>query len=266
MAKPITISDLHAALKPIIEAINKLREETSSYTSEISEIHNMTTSISVKIDTLEQTAGATLSEVSKPVVKKATGRKPATVRKPVVKKAPTKRGGKPMDAPQADLDDQQADPDMDNLDDTQADADDAVEPDLDDDADNLDEEADNVEAEEAEQSDDSSKKVAPKKVSVVVKKPAPKKTSVKAPVKAPLQRLNKMTLFKDIFKSNPAKFDKYLTAKVKKSIDAENEKFKELSGESLATAQRSAYYTYMRTHHDDVLESLKTQSDSTQDE
>ena len=66
-----------------------------------------------------------------------------------------------------------------------------------------------------------------------------------------------MTIFKDEYKTNPSQFDKYLTAKVKKTIESENEKWSEMSGDALANAQRTAYYHYMKDNHDDVLESLK---------
>jgi hypothetical protein len=209
MAKAITVSDLNTALKPILEALNRLREELTSHSSQVSEMHAMVTNISTKIDTLEQTAGATLSEISKPVVKKPTTRKPAAQKKPPTAKPPTKRGTK----------------------------------------------AEEEEEEEPEEEPEEPQTPVNKKAQVKTAK-APVKTAAAKKQAAP--RFNKMTIFKEVFKLDPKKFDKYLTSKVKKEIFEANDTWKELSEEQLAGAKRNAYYHYMKDNHDDVLEEIKT--------
>lgn len=254
MAKAITLADLNAALKPIIEALNKLREDQTSNSSQVSETHSMITNLSVKMDTLEQTTGATLSEVSKPVTKKATGRKPAAPKK-APKKAPMKRGAKAKTTEAEDTEDVDPDPAAVDADDTgDVDADTADAEDADPaavDTEDADPDADDASPADTTDTSKKSKKLPVKKAVVkkAVKKAAPKK------VAAP--RLNKMTIFKDEYKTNPSQFDKYLTAKVKKALESENEKWSEMSGDALANAQRTAYYHYMKDNHDDVLESLK---------
>lgn len=250
MAKAITLADLNAALKPIIEALNKLREDQTSNSSQVSETHSMITNLSVKMDTLEQTTGATLSEVSKPVTKKATGRKPAAPKK-APKKAPMKRGAKAKTTEAEDTEDVDPDPAAVDAEDTDpaadtGDADPAAV-----DTEDADPDADDASPADTTDTSKKSKKLPVKKAVVkkAVKKAAPKK------VAAP--RLNKMTIFKDEYKTNPSQFDKYLTAKVKKALESENEKWSEMSGDALANAQRTAYYHYMKDNHDDVLESLK---------
>lgn len=257
MAKNITLADLNTALKPIIEALNKLREDQTSNSSQVLEMHSMVTNLSVKMDTLEQTTGATLGEVSKPAVKKSAGRKPA------VRKVPTKRGTKAkVEQATESADQEEIVNQTDGVE--QADQDDPTEQtehdDPSDEADQTEQTEHDYPADEAEESDSGtkSKKAAVKKTAA--KKATVKKATVKkaAPKKTAAPRLNKMTIFKDEYKNNPSQFDQFLTAKVKKEILSENDKWSEMSGDALANAQRTAYYHYMKDNHDDVLESLKS--------
>ena len=268
MSKPVTLADLTNALKPIIETMARLREEHMANKSQISEIHGMTTNISVKIDTLEQTTGATLSEVSKPVVKKTIGRKPVAGRKPATSKKPViRRGAKTT--PQKDVevpDDSITDGDTLEGNDQKTDLEDAAE--VDDQKTELDD-AVAVDADDGDIQDNTQEeiKLPVKKAEIKlpikkaetklpVKKSVTKKPAAKKPVTAP--RPNKMTIFRDVYKSNPEKFDEYLTAKVKNNINVENnKKWKDLQPEPLATAQRTAYYHYMKDNYNDVLEQLK---------
>ena len=211
MAKALTLADLNNALNPIKESLNRLKEELTTYSTQVTEMHAMVTNISVKMDTLEQQTGATLSEVTKPVVKKTTTRKPPAPRKP-----PTKRGTKATDEPIEDPAEEEP-----------------------------------AEEEPSEPETPVSKKATIKVMPKVAKPPVKK---------AAPSRLNKMTLFKEVHKTNPAKFDKYLTAKVKKAIDVANsEKWKEYTPEQLGGAQRTEYYHYMKDNHDEVLEALKVE-------
>ena len=182
------------------------------------------------MDTLEQTSGATLVEISNLPTKKATGRKPAA-KKAAPKKAPTKRGAKAKAAENAEpAEDVETAEDAEPADD--------VEP------------ADDEDTETKTES----KKAAPKKAAV--KKAAVKKAAVKKA--AP--RLNKMVIFKELYKTNPSKFDKQLTKKVKEEIATENEeKWSSLSEDALLTAQCAAYYHYMKEKHDAVLEACKAE-------
>lgn len=266
MAKPITLADLNHALKPIMEALDMLRGERAW----MAETHALVTNMSVKMDSLEQLTGATLSEVSKPVTKKSTGRKPAAPKKAAPKKATSKKVAPTRKAPvkkgsKADLD-ADVDADVNQADETDKDADASadvdveadVDADVDVDANQADETDKDADADTSADINVTPKKAPPKKAAP--KKAAPKKAPLKkaAPKKVAAPRLNKMTIFRDEYKTNPSQFDKYLTAKVKKTIESDNEKWGELSGDALANAQRTAYYHFMKDKHDDVLESLKT--------
>lgn len=216
----ITLADLNNALDPLIKAINYNRETSTSTNVQLSEIHQMVTSLSVKFDCIEQTVSQTSDELSKVVTKKATGRKPAAKKSAIVKKPNAKKTAKKED----------------------------------DDAEPAEEEEEpapvDVEPDDVEDDEEESKK--PKKASV--KKSTRKSTKKPA---APA-RINKMNLFKTTYKNNPNAFDKYLTAKIKKQIEEdEKREWDNLNGAPLENAIIMAYYNYIKTNHDDVLESLK---------
>lgn len=220
----ITLADLNNALDPLIKAINYNRETSTSTNVQLSEIHQMVTSLSVKFDCIEQTVSQTSDELSKVVTKKATGRKPAAKKTSVIKKPAAKKTAK-------------------------KDEDDDVEP--------AEEEEEPVPAEaeeEDEEEDEESKKPAKK---AVVKK------TTRKPVKKPAapSRINKMNLFKTTYKNTPNVFDKYLTVKVKKQIeDTDKKHWEGLTGAPLENAHIMSYYNYIKNNHDNVLEDLKKKS------
>jgi len=230
--------ELKNALKPIVELLNKLREEHVSNSVQISEMHAMLTNMSVKMDTIEQTAGATLTDVSKLTVKKTAVRKPAV--KPAVRKPPVKRGKKATEDADHDTDvDQDVDQDADADQNTDVDAD-------------VDHDADSKAGDSDTDSKTDAKKETAKKL------PVKKATTKKAPVKATAPRHNKMVIFKNMYKTDPSKFDKQLTAKVKKQLETENaEALEGLSNDGLNNQKLAIYYKYMAAKHDDILEEIK---------
>ncbi len=278
----VTMADLNMAVKPLMETFNKLREELSSNGSQLSEILQIVTGLSVKFDTVEQTV-SNLNDESK-VPKKTGGRKPVAkgAKKPPAKKAAAKKKVvEPVDEGAADED---ADLDEDAT--TAADADaDVADVDADLDADGTTDDVD-VTTDVVEEVK-SNKKAPPKKSAVVAKTtktattPAvPKKAAIKAPAKdsttakdaakkdpvkkakAPakkaITRVYKMNLFKEAYTEDPKRFSKQLTKEVLNTIAAENkEKWSELSGEKLELEKIAAYFHYVKNNHDDVLEDLK---------
>jgi hypothetical protein len=267
----VTMADLNMAVKPLMEAVNKLREELSANGSQLSEILQIVTGLSVKFDTVEQTV-SNLNDESK-VPKKTGGRKPAAkgAKKPAAKKAATK---KKVVEP---ADEGTADDDI-TVDDNE---DDGATTDLDDEA-TTDLDGTNNTDVESVKNDDSKKKTAtkkapPKKPSAplttakAVPKKAPIKASAgqdvtrsnpvkksKAPAKKAITRVYKMNLFKEAYTEDPKRFNKQLTKDVLNTIAAENkEKWSELSGEKLEMEKIAAYFHYVKNHHDDVLEDLK---------
>ncbi len=285
----VTMADLNMAIKPLMETFNKLREELSSNGSQLSEILQIVTGLSVKFDTVEQTV-SNLNDESK-VPKKTGGRKPAAkgAKKPAAKKAATK---KKVVEP---VDDGAADEDADLEDDATTAAD--VDADLDDDATtaaDVDADVDGTtDAVDVVEDVKTTKKAPPKKSAAVVAKttktatataapvkPVPKKAAIKAPAKdsttakdavkkdpvkkakAPakkaITRVYKMNLFKEAYTEDPKRFNKQLTKEVLNTIAAENkEKWSELSGEKLELEKIAAYFHYVKNNHDDVLEDLK---------
>lgn len=136
--KVLTLSDLKTALSPLVDAIESLKNDTTTATAQILEIHQVCTNLSVKLDNLDQSIDTTTPAKKK----RPPPKKPARV--------PTKKNSAIDDVVASDDDD-----------DATAKADDA------DDADNTD----------AEESDSSVrkpvKKVPSRKTSA--KKPAPVK-------------------------------------------------------------------------------------------
>jgi hypothetical protein len=275
-SKPITLSDLNTALKPLIEAVARLREEHNTSSTQVSEMHNMLTNLSMKMDTLEQTAGATHIELSKQVVKKSSGRKPAAAKpaakpvvkpsaKPSVKKAPIKKAPskKAVDA-EADAggdaggDDGEDDGEGDGAGDGDGEGDGDADADGDGDDHTLDDGSAPDATSDAESTASSTTKNASKKVPIkTTTVPTKPKKEPAAPAAKP-DRYNKMSIFSELYKADPTQFDTYLTAKVKKAIADENsEKWAGATPARLASNKIAAYWQYMKTKHDDVMEKMK---------
>jgi len=71
-------------------------------------------------------------------------------------------------------------------------------------------------------------------------------------------KINKLEFFKMKYDEDPGSFDVYLTKEVKEQIAIDNEpKWRKLSPEKLAKSKRTAYYNYIKTHHDTELQSMK---------
>ncbi len=228
----ITLADLNEAIKPLIEAMNRQREEQTSNNSQLAEMYQMMTSISVKLDVVEQKTNEA-SESSRTPLKKPVGRGKAAAKKAPAKKAPAKK----VTTKKTNEEDEDV------------------------------EEGSNYEEgeEEGEEPKKQSKK-APVKKAPVKKAPVKKAPVKKAPVKKVTTKKttkttvkpNIMAVFKLKFKENEKQFDKWITAKVKKEMEAEyKDVWDGLDGDDLINKRVAVYYAYMRENHKDVLEEFK---------
>jgi hypothetical protein len=215
----ITLADLNDAIRPLIEALNKINLQQS-------EMYQMITNISVKLDAVEQKAEQA-SESNRSAPKKLVGRgKTSSTKKATTKKATTKKSKKTEES------------------------EDEVE------------EEEVVEVVEEDDEEEEEKKAPVKKAPVKkapVKKASTKKTTTKkAETKKAPAKANIMTVFKLKFKENEKQFVKWLTPEIKKEIETENKDvWEELEGDELMTKRANVYYSYMKEHHEDVLKEFR---------
>lgn len=235
--RPVTVSDLTEALRPLIEALNLMRTEQLGGTSQVSEIHRMTTDISVKLDAVDQNVTTAAATSTRTTGKKLVGRKGAGDKKPA------KRGAKKV-----------------------------VEPAEEDDAPAEDEEVP-VEEEEVPVEDTpvktgksvkkTVKKTAPKAAAKQAAKPSkPSKKATAAPKK---KLFNRMNFFRKEFEQDESQFSKVLTKKVQTTVesDPENvEALKDLEDDALKRARANIYYHYLKDNKPEVLESLRAKFDA----
>jgi hypothetical protein len=218
----VTLHDLTEALKPLMNAIIKISEDQGFANTQISELYNMTTNVSTKLDLFDQRG------YSDEPIKKTTSKKS------VSKKAPLKETADTVST--ADETDTEEKKDIvkkpvakKNIKKTS--------------------ETNNQESTTNEAVTDDSKKAPVKKAQV-------KKTS-KTPIKKE-RPINKMEFFSKMYDMDETFFDTYLTPKVRKEIAAENAAaWDEVEGESLNKLKRNAYYSFMRDNFDDKLQSMK---------
>lgn len=239
MSKAVTLSDLKEALAPLLEAINKLKEEQTSNFTQVSELYQMVSNLSTKADLAEQQA-------SSPVATKPAKRAPAKrgakktddiEEKKTVKKLPAKRGVKKVEVEEEAPTEEDA-----PAEDEEAPAEDEEAP-----------------AEEEEDAPAEEKKKTVKKV--VAKGPPAKKGAKKTkPAAEPKQKnINKMQYFGMMFDADESYFDEFITPEVKNAIYKQNKaKWDDLGEEELKKAKKVEYYNYMKTEHDSDLVSMKT--------
>ncbi len=290
--KALTLKELNEALAPLIELIRCSREENLANSTQVSEMHQMVTAISLKLDTVDQTIKSNALDTARPAPKKLTGRKGAGTKKATEKKTadkkPVKRGTKKAE-PDADEPDAGAEDEVDAAD-AAEDVDDADEPDA------AEEDAESTasaktagvkkgaKAEKVEKTEKVEKASAAKPT-----KPAVKKTVAKPPVKTPAKKaapakkapagkkaakpaeeakpktFNKMNFFRKEFEADEKQFNKVLTPKVRAKVegDAANaEKLKDLEGDALTKVRTNIYYHYLKDNHMDVLEGLRSKFDA----
>jgi hypothetical protein len=235
MSRPITLADLEKALAPINKSIEIMRQENTSNSTQINEIHSMTTSLSVKLDTLGTEVHVSNSNAVRTPPKKLSGRKGAGVKKAATKKAPAKRGAKKTDV----------------ADET-------------DDGEQVDEEsaAEEEETDVTSPSSDSKAKVVKKTVAKAESKET-KKTKAKKeePKKV---TFNKMNYFKKEFERDEEQFSKIFTAKVKKAIESSDQATETIdgkTGDALKKARAGLYYHYLKDNHADTLDALRAKFD-----
>jgi outer membrane biosynthesis protein TonB len=233
----ITLSDLNDAVKPLIEAINKLREEQAMSTVQMSELYQMMSNFSTKMDLLDQQkniASPVKAPVKRAVAKRGAKKTTAddeeeedteekTEEKKAVKKpAPAKRGTKKAE-PEPEVDAEEAE----------------------------------VETEAEVEVETKTKPTAKKVAAKPAVKKAPAKKASKAPAKT-VRPLNKMTFFNQAFDEDEHYFDTYLTPKIKQSIADENaEEWKDAKGDALKALKKKMYYHYMKDNLNDKLQSMK---------
>lgn len=258
MSKTLTLADLNEALKPIHQAIKQMVLERTSSDVQVHEIHNISVAISSKMDVLEQQVGSLASSLTvQPVTRKLVGRKGAA-KKPVVKKAAKGKGKgkKNEDDESKDLSENgDGDDAADDAADDADDVDDAVD-------DAVDENADTDESKDLSEnaaSDSKSKKSTVKKTVVkkVAKEPVKKSTKKESKPKK-VAKMNKMQYFKNAYDTDEKQFAKYLTVKVKKTIDTDNKDvWADLEDDKLLGKRINAYYEFMRDNHGTDLELMR---------
>lgn len=249
MSKNITLSDLNDAIKPLIEAMNKLREECLGNSTQVSEMHQMLTTVSLKLDAVDQTVTTAAATSTRTTGKKLVGRKGAGEKKP------TKRGAKKVAEPaeEDDAEDDNGNAEEDNAED-----------------DNNAPEDDNDDAgdKESTKAGKSVKKAPPKKAATKASAKASTKTTKttkKAATTTKKKQFNKMNFFKKEFEADETQFYKTLTKKIRDKVEAEKEnadKLKELEGDALKRARANIYYHYLKDNNADVLEGLRAKFDA----
>jgi hypothetical protein len=110
------------------------------------------------------------------------------------------------------------------------------------------------EPEEKHDEDNESEHSSNEKKSVKVKDDekttkTPKMPKPSADTEAKSRQPNKQDVFRSLYKEKPEQFDRYLTAEVKKRFENEKNKI-------------GAYYKYMTDNHDDVLREMKSKHNS----
>jgi hypothetical protein len=241
-SKPVSFSELKAVLneqlKPLIEIINRLKEEQSGTNTQLSCISQMLTNVCSKLDAHDQTIHFAITDaVKKAAPKKLAGKGKNVSAKKTTKKPQVRKGVKKNNEDEDEVTEDAAD-----------------------------EIADEV-ADEAEEADEVADETEEKKTKKpIVRKSVQKKTAAKLPtkkavVKKPVKTKtnpNIMSIFNTAFREDESQFDKCLTPKVKKEIESNNkDEWKDLEGEALFKARSKTYYNYIRANHSQVLKDLK---------
>jgi hypothetical protein len=259
--KSITLADLNEAIKPLIEAMNRMREECMSDSTQISETHRMVTSVSVKLDSLDQSVKSSATDGVRAAPKKLVGKKKGAVAKKPAAKKPAKRGAKKVAEPADEADEPDAgDPEEDVAEDDDAEPtaaeDDDAEPTAEDDAEPAEEDAD---------SKKPAKAAGKKTVAKAPVKKAPAKKATKAPPVEKKKQFNRMNFFKKEYEADDKQFNKVLTAKVRAKVEAEEENAKKLDGlegEARKRVEANIFYHYIKDNNPDVLEGLRAKFDA----
>lgn len=244
MSKTLTLADLTEALKPINLALKQMKEERTQNDAQLHEIHNMAVENSTKLDLFSGHFASIMASLSsQPAPKKLAGRKGSAKKAPAKKttKKSSKKGGDDENDENEDNDNPENDED--EKDENEKDEN----------------EKDGSDAEESGSKKKKTVKKAPAKKPV--KKEPVKKTAKTTRKKEPAKKqtkLNKMQYFKKAFEDDPSTFDKFLTPKVKKTLDTENkEKFDSLEGDKLQKEKINVYYKYFRDNHSDELDKMR---------
>ena len=233
MAKSLTMKDLQAALRPLLEAV-----EGSN--SQLSEVHSMLTNLHTKMDLFEQTASAAAEEEAPKKAKK------------VVRRKPKKKGA----ADDADVDD--ADDDSEaapkkaktkTKTKTKAVKRKPKKKGEVDEPEESDEDSDDEESDASE----SEKKPVKQTVKKTVKK---RTTKAKAVKKTRLPNI--MEYFTKMYDSDADYFSTYIKADDVAQIEEDNEDaWAELGDDALHKARRAAFYHHMKDNHVKTLKAMK---------
>ena len=228
MAKSLTMKDLQAALRPLLEAV-----EGSN--SQLSEVHSMLTNLHTKMDLFEQTASAAAEEEAPKKAKK------------VVRRKPKKKGA----ADDADDDSEAAPKKAKTKTKTKTKADkrkpkkkgEVDEP----------EESDEDSDDEESDASESEKKPVKQTVKKTVKK---RTTKAKAVKKTRLPNI--MEYFTKMYDSDADYFSTYIKADDVAQIEEDNEDaWAELGDDALHKARRAAFYHHMKDNHVKTLKAMK---------
>ena len=209
MSRTVTLADLSEALKPLSDAVRCLREEQGMCNTQLSEVYNMVTNISTKMDMIDQRrfedvpvkkTPAKKTPAKKTPVKTAVESKAenatdtddaADTEVPETKTPAKKTPAKKTPAKKTATAAVDADADVDNEAETDTKS------------------AADTDADETE----------------TLKKTVPKKPAARKQAKAPVKKervLNKMEFFNKMYDEDETYFDTYLTPKIRKEIAAEN--------------------------------------------
>jgi hypothetical protein len=214
----MAIAQTNKLIETLIETVGKLREEQSTSTSQISEMYLLLTSLSAKLDILDQKSQD--SPPAKSVGKKRNTKKSTTdeVETEVVeeppkiipkKRVPKKLSTSAVAAVTADEVD---------IDDTTVNSD----------------------------------------VELPPAKPRGKKTVKTVVNDKPQREINIVQYFNQEYVKDPTTFDQYLTYDVKETIHDENAKdLDKLKGSELAKKKQGLYYHYMKDNHLSELQAMK---------
>lgn len=223
MSKNISLSDLRNALQPLTDAINTLKTEQLTSTTQVSELYAMVTNLSTKIDVYDQNKN---NDVSEPMPPKKKSRK-----LPPKKSSKSSKSSKSADQDTTDLPKKKKKVIRTAKKGTLVD-------------------------EPTSDSGDSSDEEQPSKRKSVKKtvKRAPKKKTTKKK-----RDLNKMEYFNKMYDQDNDFFHSYIDDEAKEFLEEKyEEKWEGLNETQLHKAKRSAYYNYMKKNHDGQLQAMKS--------
>ena len=238
---------LKATLDLILKKIVNLEEKNEFNGNQITEMYNMVTNMSVKLDVMDQKK----TDEQTDTVKKSTKRKPNT--KANKEKTDTEKTTDELNTEEID-DDAKSNTSTQSQPKKRAPAKKRTPV----------KKTDEPKEEDTVEMDNNTE---PTEDDVEEKKPVKKvkpTTNKKTPVKK--QYPNKLEYFNLMFDTDENYFDTYLTADVKKTIEKENHAvWEKMDNKALHMDKRKKYYNYMNENHTETLQSMKKEHNANLD-